>query len=111
MFPLVTQLKVLVTKFSTIDTFTACAITFGEIASLRHKTCDDPMEDRILEMKHLSRDPSSFLSSAQFSEILASSWDYVIEELKNDSPFWLIAYSYVKVDPWVTHGRVLIHFN
>jgi hypothetical protein len=78
--------EVLISKFGSINRNTTSSVLIGKVSSLSHKISNNSMEWTSFIVKFDTTWSSTFLSSAEGSEVLGSLRDNIIKELEfNDS--------------------------
>lgn len=87
------NLEVFIRKFFSVDGLPARTVAFGEVASLRHKATDNPMEAAALVAKHLATEArTAGLTCAELSKVLGCSRNYVFKKFKYDGALNLAAH-------------------
>ena len=72
------NLKVFISEFLSINTFSTSTVTRSKISSLSHELGDDSVEGAVLESE-------SLFAGAQCSEVLCGLGDHVGEQLEHHS--------------------------
>ena len=81
----VDDIEILILKFGSVDALATGTVSSGKITTLAHEAWNNPMENRIFEVKWFASSSGSLFSSAKCTEVLNCFGDVVTEQAKYDS--------------------------